>query len=87
MVALANVGAAPNQVAAPAAGDDATLLYRLADQIRRESGCALPFSYFLAQAKARLAANPDLARVYDTSHATSRGLETSACFEAWARIE
>ena len=87
MVTLADQNAMSSQDAAPAPTDDTRLLYRLADQMRRESGSDLPFSYFLAQAKARIAANPELARMYDASRTASRGLETSACFEAWARID
>ena len=85
MVTLADSGKRPDQ--APTSDDDTLLLYRLAAQLRRESGVDLPVSYFLAVAKSRLAASPELARMAAQDTAVSRGPESSACFEAWARSE
>ncbi|MDI7860860.1 hypothetical protein MRS76_02730 [Rhizobiaceae bacterium n13] len=87
MVTLANVTVPQEQPLTEAAPEATSFLYRLADQMRRESGCDIPFSHFLAQARLRLAADPDLARKDDARRSAARDVESSACFEAWAHRE
>ena len=63
----------------------ADFLDRFAETMRAESGTDLPHAYFVAEARRRLAGGT-VHHLAD-HHAKPERLQSSACFDAWAKDE